>query len=167
MGFFKKIGLVCLSIGVLYPVALLFGIVKPALLIAVTGLIIKFLSGDEVLIYPLRFAVAVAFSVTTVSYISIVCPITTIPVVALAPALCGILVLIDYQTKGKSEWYTRAVIVPIILACIIWPKVWAVNELFYGTLLQALRLPDWTGRGMELINGVLIRHCGLAKKDGM
>jgi hypothetical protein len=167
MSVFKKIGLVCLSIAVLYPVSLLLGIAKPALLIAVTGLIIKFFSGDEVYIFPPRFAVAVAFSVIIISYMSILFPITTIPVVVLVLALCGILVLVDYRTKGKYEWYTRAVVIPIILACICWPKAWGLNEFFYGSLLQALRLPDWTGRSMELIDGVLIRYCGLVKKTGL
>jgi hypothetical protein len=165
MSFFKKIGLMCLSIGVLCPVSLLLGIAKPALLIAVMGLIIKFLSGDEVLIFPLRFAVAVAFTATVISYISILFPIKTIPVIGLVLALCGILVLIDYRTKEKYEWYTRAVFIPIILACIVWPKAWAVNEFFYGSLLQALRLPEWTSRGMELLDEVLIRCCGIVKKN--
>jgi hypothetical protein len=155
MSVFKKIGLVCLSIAVLYPVALLFGIVKPALLITVTGLTIKFFSGDEVYIFPLRFAVAVAFTTTVISYISILFPVTTIPLIVLVLALCGILVLIDCRTKGKYEWYTRAVIIPITLVCIFWPGAWGVNELFYGSLLQALRLPDWTSRGMELVDELL------------
>jgi hypothetical protein len=159
----KRIGLVCLSITVLYPLALLFGIAKPALLIAVTGLILKVFSGDEVLIFPLRFAVAVAFTTTVISYIAILFPVTTIPVIVLVLALCGILVLIDYRTKGKYEWYTRAVIIPIILACICWPGAWGVNEFFYGSLLQAIRAPDWTSRGMESIDEILIRCCGIVK----
>jgi hypothetical protein len=155
MSIFKKIGLVCLSIAVLYPVALLFGIVKPALFIAVTGLIIKFSSGDEVFIFPLRYAVAVVFSVTAVSYLSVLFPITKIPLVPLVLALCGILVLIDYRTYKKYEWYSRGVIIFIISTCIIWPGAWGVNELFYGATLQALRLPDWTVRGMELMDEIL------------
>jgi hypothetical protein len=159
---------VCLSIAVLYPVSILFGIVKPALFIGITGLIIMFFSGDEVLIFPLRFAVAEAFSVTTISYISIICPISIIPPIPLVLALIGIFVLIDYRTKGKYQWLTRAVVLPIIFVCIICiirPKVWVVNLLFYGSLLQALRLPEWTSRGIGLIDEVLIRCFDFLKKN--
>jgi hypothetical protein len=165
MSFLKKIALVCLSIAVLYPVALLFGIVKPALFIGITGLIIKFFNGDEVKLFPLLFAVAEAFSVTTISYISNICPVPKIPVIPLALVVTGIFVIIEYRTKRKYLWLTRAVVVPIIPACIIWPEVWAVNLFFYGSLLQALRLPEWTSRGMGLLDEVLIRYCRIVKKN--
>ncbi|MCL6592185.1 MAG: hypothetical protein K6U80_19840 [Firmicutes bacterium] len=88
--------------------------------------------------------------------ITILLPVTTIPGVILALALCGIVVLVDCRTAGKYEWYSRAVNIFIVIVCIIWPGAWGVNELFYGATLQALRLPDWTGRGMKLIDEALI-----------
>jgi type III secretory pathway component EscU len=109
----KKIGLVCLSIAVLYPVALLFGVVKPALLIAFTGTGIKFLSGDEVLTTPLRFAVARTLSVTAVSFLSILLPITTIPVVILVLALCGIIILADYWTTSFIFYSLTSLFLPL------------------------------------------------------
>jgi hypothetical protein len=111
---------------------------------------------------PPRSAIAGTFIVTAVSYISILFPITNIPVVILALAVLVIFILIDYKTKGKHEIYSRIILLSIMAACIVWPGVWGVNELFYGALLQALRLQDWASLGMEMIDEILIKYCRLA-----
>jgi hypothetical protein len=74
----KNIITFCLSFMVLIPVAWLFGIVKPALIIAFTAVIIKISTGDLILVSPLHYAVAVTFTVTVISFLSILFPITII-----------------------------------------------------------------------------------------
>jgi hypothetical protein len=157
---FKSILTVCLSFVVLYPVAWFFGILKPALIIAFTAILIKFLSGTISLCVPIRSAVAWAFIVPIISFLSLLLPITAFPDLILILAVFGIFILIDYKTQGKFEIYSRIILLSIMADCIVWPGAWGVNELFYGALLQALRLDDWVSRGMELVDEIL-KFCGL------
>jgi hypothetical protein len=156
----KNILAVCLSFVILYPVAWYFGMVKPSFIIAFTGLVLKYTGGGVVSESPLRFAVAGAFAVTGVGFLSVLVPITVIPVMILVLSLLGILVLVDYKTPAEFEWYSRSILFFIIIVCILRPRAWGVNELYYGAVLQALRLPDWTSRMMGLVDEIL-KFCGL------
>ncbi|MCL6591612.1 MAG: hypothetical protein K6U80_16880 [Firmicutes bacterium] len=165
-GVLKNIIAVCLSFAILFPVSLYFGMVKPSFIIAFTGLALKFTGGGMISgspvrnESPVRYAVAGVFAVTGISFLSVLVPITVIPLIILVLALMGVLVLLDYKTPPQYLWYSRPVIVFILFICLLKPRAWGVNELFYGAFLQASGLPDWMSRMMGWANEIL-KLCGL------
>ncbi len=165
---FESILSFCLSVTVLLIVAWLLGIVKEALLIGLTGAFIKTFTGGLHMSTPLRCAVGGAVTLVGISYLSIVFPITAIPnfIVILILIAANVIVWLKapIESPGKPLGDRQKVILAILskiivflvsIACLLWPKAWGINEIFYGAVFQLLNLLDWTARGMEKADRVL------------
>jgi accessory gene regulator B len=164
---FESILSFCLSVTVLFIAAWLLGIVKQALLIGLAGAIIKSFTGGLHMSTPLRCAVGGAITLAGIGYLSIILPITAIPVVIVALILGAVNVIVWLKAPKESQGkpltanhkvalgiLSKIIILLISIACLLWAKAWGINELFYGTVFQVLNLLDSTARGMEKVDYV-------------
>jgi accessory gene regulator B len=154
-----------LSVSVLFIFAWIFGVVKEALLIGMSGAILKGFTGGLHLGTPLRCAIGGAMILVAVSFLSLIVPITSIPVVIVILILFAVNIIVwlkaPRESKGKPLGEKQKVILGILskiivllvsLICLIWPKVWGINEVFYGVVFQVVNLLEFTARGMEQID---------------
>lgn len=152
----------CLSVTVLAIVAWLLGIIQPALIIGLTGAVIKSFTGGLHMSTPLRCAIGGAVTLVVICYLSIFLPITTIPWMMVALILVGLNIVVwlkaPREAKGKPLTPPQKVILGVLskiiillisITCLLWTTTWGVNELFYGTVFQVLNLLDLSARGME------------------
>ena len=157
----------CLSVSVLCIFALVFGVLKEALLIGMAGAILKSFTGGLHLGTPLRCAVGGALILVGVAYLSIFLPIAAItqPVVLLILMGVNIIVCLKapVESKGKplSEHHkkilaalSRIVYLLVSLVCLLFSKVWGINEVFYGMIFQAVNLLTISAYVMEKIDWV-------------
>jgi accessory gene regulator B len=157
----------CLSVTILFIVAWLLGIVKQALLIGLTGAVIKSFTGGLHMSTPLRCAVAGAIALAAISYLSIFLPITAIPVAVIVLILIAVNVIVwlkaPVESKGKPlsarqkvvlGVLSKIIILLISITCLLWTKAWGVNELFFGMVFQVLNLLDRAARGIEKIDDI-------------
>lgn len=165
---FEMILSFCLSVSILVIIAWIFGIVKEAVLIGVTGAILKSFTGGLHLGTPLRCAVGGAVILMAIAYISILLPITAIPWSVLVLILLGINIIVclkaPIESRGKPlgerqkailAVLSKIIVILVSIACLIWTKASGMNEIFYGMAFQAVNLLDWTAYGMERIDRVL------------
>jgi accessory gene regulator B len=152
----------CLSVVVLVIVAGLLDILVPALLIGLTGAVIKSFTGGLHMSTPLRCAIGGAISLVILCYVSIFIPLPAIPWIVAAFILLGLNIIVwlkaPREAKGKPlkprqkvilGLLSKIIILLISITCLLWSKAWGVNELFYGTVFQVLNLLDLSARGME------------------
>ena len=165
---FESILSFCLSVSVLLIIAWLLGIVKQAIMIGLTGAVIKSFTGGLHMSTPLRCAVAGAITLAAISYLSIFLPITAIPVVVVALILIAVNIIVwrkaPKETKGKPLSDRQKVILAILskiiillvsITCLLWTKAWAINEIFYGMVFQVANLLVLMERGTEQIDHLL------------
>ncbi len=164
---FESILSFCLSVTVLLIVAWLLGIVKQALLIGLAGAVLKSFTGGLHMSTPLRCAVGGAVILAGIGYLSIALPITAIPTVIVVIILGAANVIVwlkaPRESKGKPlsanqkvvlGILSKIIMLPVSIACLLWPGVWGINELFYGTIFQVLNLLAATALVMDKIDYV-------------
>ena len=157
-----------LSVTVLVIVAWCLNIIQPALLIGLTGAVLKSFTGGLHMSTPLRCAVGGAISLVALSYLSILVPVTTIPWVVTVCIMVVLNVIVwlkaPREAKGKPlnprqktvlKVLSKIIILLISVTCLVWTRAWGVNELFYGTVFQVLNLPDLSARIMEKADKLL------------
>jgi len=165
---FESILSFCLSVTVLLIIAWLLGIVKQAIMIGLTGAVIKSFTGGLHMSTPLRCAVAGAITLAAISYLSIFLPITAIPVVIVALILIAVNIIVwrkaPKEAKGKPLSDRQKVILAILskiiillisITCLLWTKVWGITEIFYGMIFQVVNLLDLMEWGTEKMDYIL------------
>lgn len=165
---FESILSFCLSFTVLLLIALLLGLVKEALLIGLTGAFIKSFTGGLHMSTPLRCAVWGAISLVVVCYLSILIPVTAIPMVLIVIILGAANVIVwlkaPREAPGKPlsdkqkhvlAILSRIIIFIISIICLLWSRAWGINELFYGTVFHVINLLDITALGTAKLDDIL------------
>jgi accessory gene regulator B len=166
---FESILSFCLSVSLLIILAWILGILKEALIIGLTGAIIKTFTGGLHMSTPLRCAVGGAITLAAISYLSILVPVTALPatVILIILALLNLIVWLQAprEAKGKPLSAKQKVILAwlsriIILGLSIWIylsylNIGWVNLVFYGTLFQVVNLLDWMAWGTEKLDHLM------------
>lgn len=158
----------CLSVAVLVIVAGLLDILVPALLIGLTGAVVKSFTGGLHMSTPLRCAIGGAISLVLLCYMSIFIPLPAIPWMVVAFILLGLNIIVWLKAPREAKVkplkprqkvilsiLSKIIILLISITCLLRTKAWGVNELFYGTVFQVLNLPDLSARGMEKADNFL------------
>jgi accessory gene regulator B len=157
-----------LSIGALFVLALVLGILKTAFLIACTGVIIKNFTGGLHLGTPLRCAICGALFIIGLSYIAIYFPMQRFPSYLVLAVLIFLNIIVWWKAPHETEAkpltgnqkkylaiFSRILLLLLSIICWIWPNAWGVNELFYGIVFQVINLLTVSARGMERLDGFL------------
>ena len=157
----------CLSVSVLCIFALVFGVLKEALLIGMAGAILKSFTGGLHLGTPLRCAVGGALILVGVAYLSILLPIAAITQPVFLLILMGVNIIVclkaPVESKGKPLGdkqkailgaLSKIIVLLVSLVCFIWPKAWGINEVFYGLVFQSVNLLKITAYIMEKIDSL-------------
>lgn len=157
-----------LSIVTLFLLTFLLGILKTAFLIACTGVIVKNFTGGLHLGTPLRCAICGALFIIGLSYIAIYFPMQYFPSYIVLAGLLFLNIVVwwkaPHETEGKPltcnqkkylAIFSRIVLLLLSIICWVWPRLWGVNELFYGMVFQVLNLLKVSAGGMERLDGFL------------
>lgn len=157
-----------LSLAFVVAFSLIFGVFRTALLITAAIAILKSFAGGLHMSTPLRCAVAGAFAAVVFSYLALWFPwprysaffrilfLTVINVIVWEKA--------PLETKSKPltpaqkhnlAFLSRVLVFTASLICLLFPKVWGVNELFYALLFQGVNLLEVTGRGVDKLDHLM------------
>ncbi|MGE5583536.1 MAG: accessory gene regulator ArgB-like protein [Bacillota bacterium] len=149
-------------------VGAVLGILKTAFLIALTGAVVKTVSGGLHLNTPLRCAIIGALITAGFSYLAIYLPAYTLSPYLLLGILLLMNVIIWWKAPRESEGkplsdqqkkylaiISRILVFALSVCCFLWPKRWGVNELFYGLVFQTLSLLNFSARLMANIDVAL------------
>lgn len=132
---------------------IIFGVLKTALLLTIAVAILKAVMGGLHLKTPLRCAIIGALMTIILSYLALYLPYAKIPKIIVLWTFVLLIFIVwkqapleaigkpltTEQKKGLSR-YSRILILLITATCWCWPQGFAINELFYGTVFQALTL---------------------------
>ena len=166
---FESVLSFCLSFSVLFILALILGILKTALIIGLTGAVLKTFTGGLHMSTPLRCAIGGAITLVAISYLSIFLPLTAIPTVIIFIILAVINAIVwvkaPREAKGKPlsdkqkvvlAWLSRIIILAVSIGIFFLSrKVWWINEVFYGTVFQVINLLDLSAWGTEKFDNLL------------
>lgn len=149
---------------------LIFGVLKSAVLITIVVAVLKAFMGGLHLKTPLRCALLGAVMTILLCYISLFLPFHQIPKIIQLWIFVVLIYIVwkqaPLEAKGKPltnkhkkslARYSRILILLITAICWGWPQGFAVNELFYGTVLQVLNLTKPLGLAISTLDQALDR----------